>query len=140
MAGNLPDHKIDGLDISEVITGKTANSPHEVLYFYYGVNNLEALRSGKWKLELPRHYVSLNGRPGGHGGKPAKYDTLTISVAELFDLDADPGQNHNVASQHPDMLKKMLAYAEQAREELGDGLTKHIGTGRREPGRLRDGR
>jgi hypothetical protein len=30
----------------------------------------------------------------------------------------------------------MLAYAEKAREELGDGLTKRIGTGRREPGRL----
>jgi len=136
IGGRLPDHKIDGLDISDVIMGKAASSPHEVLYFYYGQNNLEALRSGNWKLELPRRYPSLNGRPGGRGGMPAKYETLTISDSELYDLNADPGQSKNVAPQHPDVLKKMLAYVEQAREELGDGLTKHIGTGRREPGRL----
>ena len=67
---------------------------------------------------------------------PAKYETLTIGAAELYDLDADPGQKNNVAAQHPDVLEKMLAYAEQAREELGDGLTNRIGTGRREPGRV----
>jgi arylsulfatase len=136
IGGRLPDHKIDGLDISPLILGKTIASPHEVLWFYYGQNNLEALRSGKWKLELPRRYSSLNGRPGGRGGLPAKYETLTIGDPELFDLDADPGQNNNLAAQCPEVLKKMLAYAEQAREELGDGLTKRIGTGRREPGRL----
>jgi arylsulfatase A-like enzyme len=136
IGGRLPDHKIDGLDISDVITGKAANSPHEVLYFYYGQNNLEALRRGKWKLELPRHYASLNGRPGGHGGMPVKYDLLAIGAPELYDLDADPGQKNNVAAQHQDVLDKMLAYTEKAREELGDGLTNRSGTGRREPGRL----
>ena len=74
--------------------------------------------------------------PGGHGGVPAKYDTLTVGGPELYDLDADPGQKHNVAAQYRDVLAKMLAYAEGAREELGDDLTQHRGTGRREPGRL----
>jgi arylsulfatase A-like enzyme len=136
IGGKLPQHKIDGLDITDLITGKTAQSRHEVLFFYFGQNNLEALRSGKWKLELPRHYVSLNGRPGGHGGLPAKYDNLTIESPELYDLDADPGQKHNVAGTYPAVLAKMLAFAEQAREELGDGLTHREGTGRRQPGRL----
>ena len=136
IGGRLPDHKIDGLDISDVILGKSAKSPHEVLYFYYGPNNLEALRSGRWKLELPRTYVSLNGKPGGRGGLPVKYDRLALAAPELFDLDADPGQKNNVADRHPDVLRKMLAYAEQAREDLGDGLTRREGTGRREPGRL----
>ena len=138
IGGRLPDHKIDGLDISDVILGKTAISPHEVLYFYYGQNNLEALRSGKWKLELPRRYASLNGRPGGRGGMPAKYESLAVSAPELYDLDADPGQKNNLAARHPDVLERMLAYAEKAREELGDGLTQRSGTGRREPGRLPD--
>ena len=48
------------------------------------------------------------------------------AAAELYDLDADPGQNNNVAAQYQDVLKKMLAYAEQAREELGDGLTNRM--------------
>jgi arylsulfatase A-like enzyme len=139
IGGKLPDHKIDGLDISDVMTGKTDKSPHEVLYFYYGQNNLESLRSGKWKLEMPRHYQSLNGRPGGHDGKPVPYVSLKIDAPELFDLDADPGQKHNVAEQFPDVLTKMLGYVEQAREDLGDGFAKRPGTGRREPGRLPQG-
>ncbi len=136
IGGRLPDHKIDGLDISAVILGESAESPHDVLLFYYGRNNLEALRSGKWKLELPRRYASLNGRPGGRGGKPAKYELLTIKAAELYDLEADPGEKNNVAAQRRDVLDKMLAYAEKAREDLGDGLTGRTGTGRREPGKL----
>jgi len=136
IGGRLPEHKIDGLDISDVITGKTADSPHEVLYFYFNKNDLEALRSGKWKLELPRHYGSLNGRSGGHGGMPAEYENLTVEAPELYDLDADPGQARNVADEHPDVFQTMLNYAEQARDELGDDLTGRSGAGRREPGRL----
>jgi arylsulfatase len=136
IGAKLPEHKIDGLDISSVIFGKTDQSPHEVLYFYYNANDLEALRSGKWKLELPRKYRSLNGRPGGKGGLPAKYDLLTLSQPELFDLDADPGQKRDVASENPEILKKLLNYADQARQELGDGLTHNKGTARREPGRV----
>ena len=136
IGGRLPEHKIDGLDISDVILGRSTQSPHEVLYYYYHVNSLEALRSGKWKLELPRTYQSLNGRPGGHGGKPVRYDMLKVHGPELYDLNVDPGQKHNVAEKYPEVLAKMLAYAEQAREELGDDLTDHEGSGRREPGRL----
>ena len=133
-----PPHKIDGRDISAVILGKSADSPHEVLYFYYGANNLEALRSGRWKLELPRRYPSLNGKPGGQGGLPAKYETLAVGASELYDLDVDPGQQHDLAAQRPEVLGRMLAYAEQARAELGDGLTGRVGSGRRKPGRLPD--
>lgn len=136
IGGKLPDHKIDGLDISEVILGRTSQSPHEVLYFYYGQNNLEALRNGRWKLELPRPYRSLNGKPGGKGGMPAPYETLTVAAAELYDLDADPGEKHNLAAEQPDVLARLLTYAQQARADLGDGLTNHPGPGRREPGRL----
>jgi arylsulfatase len=136
IGAKLPDHKIDGLDISDFIQGKCGKSPHDVLYFYYNANDLEALRSGKWKLELARKYRSLNGRPGGHGGLPAKYDILTIKQPELYDLDADPGQKNDVASQNPEILAKLIAYADKAREELGDGLTGAKGTERREPGRI----
>jgi hypothetical protein len=58
------------------------------------------------------------------------------NIVIIYDLDADPGQKNNLAAQHPDVLRQMLAYAEQAREELGDDLTNRIGKGRREPGRL----
>ncbi len=136
IGGQLPAHKIDGLDISAVMFGQTGQSPHEVLYFYYGRNDLEALRSGKWKLELPRAYRTLNGKPGGRDGKPAAYEMRRIAAPELYDLEADPGQQHDLAAANPEVLKRLQAYAEQARTDLGDDFTKRPGAGRREPGRL----
>ena len=135
IGGKLPEHKIDGMDISGVICGKTKESPHEVLYFYYHANDLECLRSGRWKLELPRTYVTLNGKPGGRGGRPVPYEQGKIGAPELYDLDADIGEKHNVAAENPGVMTKLLAYAEQARADLGDGLARREGPGRREPGR-----
>jgi arylsulfatase A len=138
IGAKLPPNKIDGLDITDVLTGQTKKSPHDVLYFYYHQNDLEALRSGKWKLELAREYRSLNGRPGGKNGRPAKYDSLKIPEPELFDLNADPGEQHDLADKHSDVLKKLLAAADRMRAELGDGLTQQAGMARREPGRVTD--
>lgn len=132
----LPKNKIDGLDIWALMSGeKGAKSPHEVLYFYNHANDLHALRSGKWKLELPHKYDSLNGRPGGKNGDRVPYDTLQTPLA-LYDLDADPGERTNLVDRHPDVVKRLLDFAEQARADMGDDLTHHKGTGRREPGRL----
>jgi arylsulfatase len=138
IGAKMPPNKIDGLDITDVITGKADNSPHDVLYFYYHKNDLEALRSGKWKLELAREYRSLNGRPGGKGGKPVKYDALKIPQPELFDLTADIGEQKDVAAENPEVLKKLLSAADQMRAELGDELTSQTGTARREPGHATD--
>ncbi|HWD90775.1 MAG TPA: sulfatase [Verrucomicrobiae bacterium] len=135
----LPPHKIDGLDISRVMLGQTSQSPHDVLYFYYHLNDLEALRSGKWKLELARQYRSLDGKPGGKGGRPAPYSQLKIPQPELYDLDVDPGEQNDVAAGNPEVMKKLVAYAEQAREDLGDNLTRHKGAGRRQHEVITDG-
>lgn len=135
IGAKLPPNKIDGLDISDVLTGKSDQSPHEALYFYYHKNDLEALRSGKWKLELARSYRSLNGRPGGKNGRPVPYEQLKIPQPELFDLDTDPGQHHDIASEHPDVLKKLMAAADRMRAQLGDDLTQQTGNERRTPGR-----
>jgi arylsulfatase A len=135
IGARLPANRIDGLDISDVISGKSDRSPHEVLYFYYHQNDLEALRSGKWKLEMPRSYNSLNGRPGGKNGRPVPYESLKIPQAALYDLDSDAGQKHDLSAEQPEVLKKLTKYVDEIRADLGDGLAKRKGSGRREPGR-----
>jgi arylsulfatase len=40
-----------------------------------------------------------------------------------------------VAAQHPDVVKRLEALAEEARKDLGDSATEQKGTGVREPGR-----
>jgi arylsulfatase A len=131
----LPQHPIDGRDIWPLLSGQPgASSPHEALYFYWG-QHLQAVRSGRWKLHFPHEYRTLGGRPGGSGGKPAPYATARTELA-LFDLDSDIGQQHNVADKHPDVVQRLVALAEKAREELGDTGVARTGRGVRPPGRL----
>jgi arylsulfatase A len=131
----LPVHTIDGKDIRPLITGVSgAKSPHEA-FFYYRSYALEAVRSGKWKLHLPHSYRTLAGRPGGTGGRPAKYEQGKIG-AELFDLENDIGEQHDVSARHPEIVKRLMALADQMRQDLGDSTKKMTGKNRRPPGRI----
>jgi arylsulfatase A len=134
-----PARKIDGLDITDVITGKTDTSPHDALAFYFNANDLQGLRSGRWKLELPRTYDTLAGKPGGTLGRQTSYTKAKVTKAELYDLDTDPGETRDVAAQNPEVMAKMLEHAERFRADLGDDATGRKGTGRREPGRAGEG-
>jgi arylsulfatase A-like enzyme len=128
-----PDRIIDGKDIWPLLSGKrSAKTPHEVIYFYWE-RELHAVRSGKWKLHFP-HPFHTNPMPGS-GGKmgPEGDDYIELS---LFDLDADVGETKNVATEHPDVVKRLQAYGEQAREDLGDSLTKRKGKNVRAAGHV----
>ncbi|MEK7706708.1 MAG: sulfatase [Verrucomicrobiota bacterium] len=137
IGAELPKHKIDGLDIWPLLSGDPkAKNPHDAYFFYFGNNQLEAVTSGKWKLQLPHTYRTLGGIPGGRDGKPAPYQTRKLEKAELYDLENDIGETTDLAGNHPDVVKRLEAYAEQARGELGDSLTQRTGKGVREPGRV----
>ena len=128
------DRKIDGKDIMQLLSGAPdAKSPHDYFYCYYG-RQLHAVRDPRWKLHLPHSYRTLAGAEGGTGGKPVRYKTGTIGQ-ELFDLKADPGETTDVAAEHPDVVARLLAAAEQARTALGDRLTKRQGAEVRPAGR-----
>jgi arylsulfatase len=55
---------------------------------------------------------------------------------ELYRVATDPGETKDVAADHPEVVKALLALAEKARDDLGDALTGRTGKGVREPGRL----
>jgi len=117
VGAELPANKIDGLDIWPLVSGDAnAKSPHEALFFYRS-NNLEAVRSGKWKLHFPHSYRTLAGRAGGTGGIPAKYSQAKTALA-LFDLENDIGEKHNVAAEHPEIVKRLTAIGKRFDQEL----------------------
>jgi arylsulfatase A len=135
----LPDHKIDGMDVWPIISGKRgARNPHDAYWFYYEQNQLQSVMSGdgRWSLMMPHTYRTLGGRPGGRGGIPAKYEMRKVEHPELYDLLADIGQTKDLSASHPEIAQKLLISAEQARTELGDALTHRTGVGVREPGRI----
>jgi len=137
VGAKLPGHKIDGLDIWPLLAGEPgAKSPHDSLWIYYADNELQAVISGPMKLYLPHTYRTLGGRAGGTGGKPVAYEQRTVKEPELYDVVADIGETKNIAADHPDVVKRLLAIAEAARGDLGDSLTKRKPTGAREPGHI----
>ncbi|MBN1912753.1 MAG: sulfatase-like hydrolase/transferase [Pirellulales bacterium] len=100
------DRVLDGKDLGPLMSGKKdARSPHEA-YFYYDRGQLEGVRSGRWKLHLPR----------GRGDRWL-----------LYDLKTDIGERTDVASKHPEVVAKLKNYLEQARADLGDSRTRRIG-------------
>ena len=92
---------------------------------------------GRWKLQLPHSYRTLGGRPGGRDGIPATYESRTVEVSELYDLQNDIGETTNVAEKHAEIVKRLEDFAEKLREDLGDSLTQRKGKGVREPGRVK---
>ncbi|MFV1994599.1 MAG: sulfatase-like hydrolase/transferase, partial [Verrucomicrobiales bacterium] len=123
--GEVPaDRVIDGRDIWPILSGVAgAKSPHQAFYYYF-LGQLQAVRSGKWKLYLPLEEKWDRRRWRNERGDPAEL--------KLVDLDADIGEEHDLAAANPDVVKRLTAYARRAREELGDiGRT---GTGQRPAG------
>ena len=140
--GKLSERKIDGLDILPLLEGRAGvKSPHEALVFYGG-DELQAVRSGEWKLHFPHPYITVDGEPG-RDGKPAKFGQMKpksimqsgiAGIASrhgyrvenvdlsLFNLKDDPGELHNIAAEHPEIVKRLRALAETTRKELGDAL------------------
>jgi arylsulfatase A len=124
IGGQLPNHPIDGLSIVPLLTGdQKTKSPHDGLYFYWG-EDLQAIRSGKWKLHFPHTYRTLSGRPGGSGGQPVPYDQAKTEFA-LYDLETDIGEKNNLLEQHPEIVEKLKMMAIAFDEDLKANTRPH---------------
>lgn len=93
------DRCIDGRDLLPLLTaGMAGESPHDV-FFYYFMNKLQAVRDARWKLHAYR-----DGQP----------------VAELYDLQADPGETVNRYADEPGVVAALNARLAACREDIGD--------------------
>ena len=115
------DRSIDGKDIFPLVSGKTKESPHDA-YFYYCYTQLHGVRSGNWKLILPRP-----NKPEWMKWWARMVDE--VKEVQLYDLANDIGETTNVAVEHPDVVNRLMKQIENAREELGD--CDRIGSGAR---------
>ena len=102
---SLPKRTIDGKNILPILEGSAI--PPDILYFYLGTE-LEAVRSGRWKLHLPHSYETV-AEPGVDGAAGTKgSEELPLS---LFDLDVDPGETTNLAAEYPDVVSELTRAA-----------------------------
>lgn len=94
--GDLPDYKIDGMDVMPFLTAEAEHSPRKE--FGYFINKCQGIRVGEWKLrEL--------------GGE-----------TELFNLQYDPGERYNQADRHPEIVKRLRERMHALAADVGVGM------------------
>ena len=106
--GTAPqDRKIDGGDIWPILSGAAnAKSPYESFHYFRGLN-LQAVRSGPWKLHLAK--------------------------GELYHLEQDIAESKDVAKENPEIVARLRNIADAMNDDLG---TKDLGPGCRALGEV----
>ncbi|MBM3853525.1 MAG: sulfatase [Verrucomicrobia bacterium] len=100
---------IDGHDIRPLLSGaRGARSPYDAFFYYY-LDQVQAVRSGPWKL-----YVGGEGRLVGFGAR-----TVTTQPA-LYHLADDPQETANVHDRHPEILARFEQHLARIRADLGE--------------------
>ena len=132
----LPEKRIDGVDISALMKGDQTANPRQSFYYYYRRNSLEAVSNGDYKLVFAHPGRTYEGFAPGKDGMPGGANENFNFPAALYDLRRDPGERYDVMTSYPHIVKELEKMADEAREDLGDDLTKNPGKNRREPGRL----
>ena len=128
------DRVIDGESILPLLKGETKESPHEALLFYWG-RELQAIRSGDWKLHFPHEYRSLLSGGGRHGSFKPYVEEFTDGG--LYNLRRNPSETKNVAADHPEVVARLEQLADEARQSLGDSRTGAKGDEVRPIGRVK---
>lgn len=100
IAGLNRPHYTDGLSFLPTLLGKAGQqAQHPYLYWeFHEAGGRQAVRSGKWKA------VRLN--------------VLTDhAITELYDLEKDPGETVDIATEYPDIVTRMEMYMDEAHQE-----------------------
>ena len=125
----LPDDRIiDGIDMSESLLNPDIKF-YRKNFFYYNKDNLEAVRSGDWKL----HVYKTDRRIPHASDQNAGPDTGK-ELQELYNLKNDPSESVNMYEDRPDIVKKLSSMLTQCQEDLGDGRFNIIGKNVRKVG------
>ena len=80
---NIANDYFDGISFYPTLTGRGEQQEHEFLYWEFHETNMMGLRMGDWKM------------------------VVTRGDCALYDLATDPHEDHDLAAQYPDIVKKM---------------------------------
>ena len=131
------DRPIDGKDIFPLFASDV-KSPHEALFSMAG-ESLKTVRSGRWKLHVqPPGRVRVmkpdekwidKRAPDGvtilapfEQAHPSQYPGVLTGdetkAMSLFDLETDPSEQHDVASQNPGVVKRLSALYDEMQKQV----------------------
>jgi arylsulfatase A-like enzyme len=136
----MPDDRVlDGRSLMPVLKSAEAKSPHEYICGHLN-SKLANIRDARWKLHvLPATQIKLKPGADGRWLDPRAPDGVTIlapyeqynldafpglntgdaaAKMQLFDLQNDPGEQHDVAAQHPEEVQRLLAAYEAINKDV----------------------
>lgn len=106
------DRKMDGYDLSAVLSG-TGSSPRSE-FFYWTRGVLHAVRSGKWKLHtLQREEINY--------GK-----VVNLEHPELYNLEADISEKYDQSANRPELVKSLQGLLEEHQASMSDALPDNL--------------
>ncbi|MEM7374779.1 MAG: sulfatase [Bacteroidota bacterium] len=104
------DRIIDGMNLGPHLRNPHIRMAGRETFFYYRVEQLQAIRHGQWKLYLARddwRKIMWNSDRGS-------------SSYRLYDLSADIAEENNLADQHPEIVAQIASLAERIQSDIGD--------------------
>jgi len=105
--GKVPSEPvIDGRDLSDILLGKTKESPREA-HYYFSSYTLQAVRQGSWKLAVTSQNETM-----GASKKEEK-------TPRLYNLDTDIGETTDVSDKNPEVVTKLTALIAKMNAEIG---------------------
>jgi arylsulfatase A-like enzyme len=104
---NLPDNAgEDSVSLLPVLLGQTDEPVRESIV-HHSINGSFAIRQGRWKLML------CPDSGGWSAPRPGSDAAEGLPPVQLYDLEADPGEQRNLQAQHPDVVRNLIARLEQ---------------------------
>ena len=94
----------DSFSLVSLVSGEAGQRSAPVVH--HSANGMFAIRIGKWKL------VAGN----GSGGREAPRGKAFAKPYQLFDMQSDIGEQHDVASEHPEIVQRMTNQLEEIRQ------------------------
>ena len=107
----LPKQPIDGHDIRRILLDEAGakSEADEQGFYYYHIDQLQAVRSGPWKLYLPLRAKRMN-----------LATKRAPSTLQLYNVRDDITEVHELSASHPEIVERLLKLAEMARTQIGD--------------------
>lgn len=148
----LPDHPLDGIDLTPVLDGRMTERPSPLFFWEYDVGRLSRAKLEPWiDPELQKGTTPLVKRMGGKATRDfTNFRHPTVSdddyrgprstidgrfklvvheqktgpvKRELFDLEADPAEKSNLLEEHPVVAEKLQSQLTQWQQSVLRSLT-----------------
>ena len=92
----------DSVSMLPILLSQTGGQTHEAIV-HHSINGNFAIRKGNWKLEL------CAGSGGWGAPREAEAIKEKLPPEQLYDMSSDEGEQHNVAAEHPEVVKELTA-------------------------------